>query len=67
MEMTDEVLISWFAAWRAEIDSMPFAHEAECDRVVRALLDSRRHPEREICPHLLRSQQQCHSVGAVGS
>lgn len=67
MEMTDELLLSWFTAWRSEIDSMPFAHEADFDRIVRALLDSRRHPEHETCPSLLRREQQCHSMGAVGS
>jgi hypothetical protein len=40
MELMDDPLLSLFAAWRAEINSVPFAHEAECDKIVRALLGS---------------------------
>jgi hypothetical protein len=27
-----------FEAWQTDIDSEPYAHEAECDRIVGALL-----------------------------
>jgi hypothetical protein len=42
MELTDDPLIGLLKAWRAEINSVPFAYEADCDKLVRALLANRR-------------------------
>ncbi|TDV54905.1 hypothetical protein [Actinophytocola oryzae] len=36
--MPDELLAALFAGWRNDIDSVPYAHQPECDRLVRALL-----------------------------
>lgn len=43
MELVNEEVIALFAAWRAEIDTVPFLHETACDKVVHTLLDT---PER---------------------
>jgi hypothetical protein len=40
MEPMDDPLIATLAAWRADIDSVPFAHQAETDRIVSALLST---------------------------
>jgi len=41
--LIDDPLICLFAAGRAEIDSVPFAQEAERVKIVRALLGDRRY------------------------
>jgi hypothetical protein len=41
MKLMDDPLIAMLAAWRTDIDSVPFAHQAEFDRIVRALLGDR--------------------------
>lgn len=38
MELVDDPLIGLFAAWRAEVDSVPFAYETECSRLAHVLL-----------------------------
>ena len=43
MEPLGDELVDLFASWHAEIDSIPFAHEAECDKIVRALLGDHCH------------------------
>ena len=43
MELADDELIGLFAGWRAEIDSVPFAHDAEWDVVTSALLSDGGH------------------------
>ena len=50
MELADDLLIGLFAAWRAEIDSLPFAHDVQYETPVRALLASRDRPGCETCP-----------------
>lgn len=38
MELMGDQVLNLFEAWQVKIDSVPFAHEAECDKLVRALL-----------------------------
>jgi hypothetical protein len=42
MEPTTDPLDRLFAAWRAEIDSAPYAHEEECEKIVLTLLNAPR-------------------------
>jgi hypothetical protein len=38
MEVTDGLLAALLAAWRVDIDSVPYAHESESETIVQALL-----------------------------
>jgi len=38
MEVTESQLTALFAAWRVDIDSVPFAHETESETIVQTLL-----------------------------
>jgi hypothetical protein len=38
MEQVDDPLTALIAAWRAEIESVPFAHQTESDALALALL-----------------------------
>lgn len=38
MEVTESQLTAMFAAWRSDIDSVPFAHEPESETIVQMLL-----------------------------
>ena len=37
-EVTESQLTAMFAAWRSDIDSVPFAHEPETETIVQMLL-----------------------------
>lgn len=53
MEQTDNALNSLSTEWRADIDSVPFAHEPACHAVAHALRDT---PE---CPTEQGSEYNC--------
>jgi hypothetical protein len=38
MEVTDGLLTALLAAWRVDIDSVPYAHESEAETIVQSLL-----------------------------
>jgi hypothetical protein len=52
MELMDDQLVGLFAAWRAEIDSVPFAHEAACEEIVHAVLSGHSQQDRRACVQL---------------